>query len=434
MLLSPVQLDKIHDIIQKHLLSQNTEIDFDNKRKSLIPSIVSLIDDYIENKIDLSIFKTKNDSINKQNEYWGFKGMSGQMFLNMIYNISQNSGYYEQLDLLLKNAIKIPNDINEANDKILMVMNFCDVISVSITDRRSTPKKGSIPYFLSYFWSIQDYNEWPIYYTSMINGFEKIGIAFFDNSPNSNFLNFYQINKEVQKYYKEKTNKEITLWDIEHALYYLINVPSLNNALIINTSNKTKQTDDELPSSYIPPVVSILPELSISSDDMVLLCQKNGISVEKLFEQRISILFKIMGFSVEILGQGYGRVPDGIAICSEYHYAIIFDAKVRKDGYTLGTDDRAIKEYILNNTEPLKRRGIKNIYFLVISSKFNSDFDDFIKTIKIDTEIREILFIETNALLLLLEQKLRSNEFVLGPGGLQNFLAQSGIITEKDVI
>ena len=434
MLLNQIQLEKTHEILQNHLMSKSSDIELDNKRKSLIPTIIGLINEYINEKSDLSNFKTKNDSLNKQNEFWGFKGMSGQMFLNMLYNISQNNGYYEQLDLLLKSVIQKPKDINEANDKILSLMTFCDTISISITDRRGAPKKGSIPYFLSYFWSIQDNNEWPIYYTSMIKGFEKIGITYFDNEPNVNYTGFYQINKEVQKYYKDKNSKEISLWDIEHALYYIVNIPTVSSDSSTTKSDNVINGNEELPSSYIPPIVSILPELAISGDSMQILCQRNGISVEKLFEQRISILFKIMGFTVETLGQGYGRVPDGIAICSEYHYAIIFDAKVRKDGYTLGTDDRAIKEYILNNSEPLKRRGIKNVYFLIISSKFNSDFEDLIKNIKIETDIREILFIEVNALLLLLEQKLRSNEFVLGPGGLQNFLAQSGIITVKDIM
>jgi|GEM_PF-6179323 len=47
--------------------------------------------------------------------------------------------------------------------------------------------------------------------------------------------------------------------------------------------------------------------------------------------------------------------------------------KVRSGGYSLGTDDRAIREYIFHETERLKRQGIKNVYFLVISSRFKED-------------------------------------------------------------
>ena len=379
-------------------------------------------------------FKTKNDSINKQNEYWGFKGMSGQMFFNLLYNNSQDNGYYSQLDSLLKNVIEKPRDINEANEKILSLMNFCEMISVSIINKKGIPRKGSIPFFLSYFWSISDFNEWPIYYNSIIKSFEQNGISFFDNAPNLNYVNFYQINNEIINYFSSKCKSQITLWQIEHAFYWLNALPAPANA-ILDSSNNNIQINNEIPSSYIPPIVSILPQLANRSDGIELLCDNSGISVEKLFEQRISILFKIMGFTVENLGQGYGRVPDGVAICSEYHYAIIFDAKIRKEGYnTLGTDDRAIKEYIRNHTEILKRRGIRKFYFLIISSKFSADFDDFIRNMKMETDIDEIIFIEANALLLLLEQKLRSNEFGLGPGGLQNFLSQSGIITEKDIL
>lgn len=158
-----------------------------------------------------------------------------------------------------------------------------------------------------------------------------------------------------------------------------------------------------------------------------------ALSVEKAFEQRISILFSIFGFKVEYLGQGYGRVPDGIAVSSEFHYAIIFDAKVRKDGYTIGTDDRAMREYIFQETGRLKQQGIRNVYYAIISSSFNGDFDDVIRSLKMETDIREVLFIESTALLSMLEQKLRKSDLDLVPKGIQNIFAQSGIITNSDI-
>ena len=45
-------------------------------------------------------------------------------------------------------------------------------------------------------------------------------------------------------------------------------------------------------------------------------------------------------------GQGQGRVPDGLALAQDDNYAILWDSKIRKGGYSMGTDDRAIREYI----------------------------------------------------------------------------------------
>jgi hypothetical protein len=189
-----------------------------------------------------------------------------------------------------------------------------------------------------------------------------------------------------------------------------------------------------LPEGYVPPVVSILPLLAVNDEQVAKLCEQIGRSVEKVFEERIAILFKMFGFVVEALGQGYGRMPDGIAISPENHYAIIFDAKVRKDGYSLGTDDRSIKDYIVTHSERLKYQGVKTIYFMVISSSFRGDFDETIRTIRIETDVRDVVFVEVQALLTILERKLRDPQYTLGASGLQRLISSSGMLTNADVL
>ena len=79
----------------------------------------------------------------------------------------------------------------------------------------------------------------------------------------------------------------------------------------------------------------------------------------------------MLGFDTKLLGQGQGRVPDGLALSLDDSYAILWDAKVRSEGYSMGTDDRAIKEYITTQSRELKRRrGLRNIYYFVISATF----------------------------------------------------------------
>lgn len=122
-----------------------------------------------------------------------------------------------------------------------------------------------------------------------------------------------------------------------------------------------------------------------------------------------------------------------MAVSDEFRYAIIYDAKVRQQAYTMGTDERAIREYIVGQGERLRRRGIKNLYFMVISSTFTGDHDDAIRGMKIETNVSEVLLVEVRALLAILEGMLRNPSISLGPDGIQRLLAFSGILTESNV-
>lgn len=96
----------------------------------------------------------------------------------------------------------------------------------------------------------------------------------------------------------------------------------------------------ELSDSFIPPVIASLPNLARGE-----LFQSN-VALELEFERRVGAALAILGLTVEQLGQGSGRVADGIARCASENWAVIFDAKVRTGGYRLGTEDRKFREYV----------------------------------------------------------------------------------------
>ena len=94
----------------------------------------------------------------------------------------------------------------------------------------------------------------------------------------------------------------------------------------------------------------------------------SGTSLERAFEKSINAAFTVLGYETKLLGQGQGRVPDGQALSLDDSYAILWDAKVRVDRYNMGTDDRAVKEYITTQSREIKkRRGLRNIYYLIVS-------------------------------------------------------------------
>jgi len=136
--------------------------------------------------------------------------------------------------------------------------------------------------------------------------------------------------------------------------------------------------------------------------------------------------------NAQALGQGQGRVQDGLALDLDASYAILWDCKARGDGYTLGTDDRTIKEYIKSQSRDLKRRrGIRTIYYFIISSRFADDFDDAIRSIKMETDVNEVCLVEAEALVAMVDARMRAPlQMTLGPDGLQRLFTVSGVLSK----
>jgi hypothetical protein len=104
--------------------------------------------------------------------------------------------------------------------------------------------------------------------------------------------------------------------------------------------------------------------------------------------------------------------------------------------YSMGTDDRTIREYVTTQSRDLKRRrSLRNIYYAIVSSTFADDFDDAIRSIKMETDVNEVILIEADALVAMVDAKLRAPLHVtLGPDGLQRLFASSGILSAGIVI
>ncbi len=99
----------------------------------------------------------------------------------------------------------------------------------------------------------------------------------------------------------------------------------------------------------------------------------------------------------------------------------------------MGTDDRAIKEYIVTQSRELKRRrGLRNIYYFIISSDFADDYDDSIRSIKMETDVNEVCLVEADALVAMVDAKMRfPHEVSLGPDGLQRYFSVSGVLSAE---
>jgi hypothetical protein len=167
--------------------------------------------------------------------------------------------------------------------------------------------------------------------------------------------------------------------------------------------------------------------------DLVEAAKRSGTSLERAFEKNVNAVFTILGYQAKLLGQGKGRVPDGIAFADDESYAILWDTKVRAEGYSMGTDDRTIRDYVTNQSREMRRRRfLRNIYYMIVSSSFADDYDDTIRFIKMETDVSEVCLVQADALVAMVDLKLRSPlEITLGPDGLQRLFAVSGVLDSE---
>lgn len=407
--------------------------DIDGNRRKAIEDIKVIIDEFLKGETDIHEFKTDLDSYNKQNNLWGFTAVKGQMFFNQLVKTAED---INKLSELIKNGIQIPKDLNDALGKISLLENYCQGIFSKAKDKRKAPNPKSSGYFLSYFWQIHNPDKWPILYSSMIVSFSDLGLWNEPRSQKEGYEEFFNLNEEVKSVLSKHTGKQISNWDAEHCFW--------NHKKIVSTGSKSEKVKRpkgvELePSSvtvvkanfdiyeYLIPRVSKLIEVGSQAE-------KGSSAKGSEFEKIVGEVFKQIGFEVESLGQGTGRNPDAIVKFRENHTAFIVDAKAYLDGYVMGRDDRAIREYITYHCPILKREGFTKIGFIIVSNSFKSDLSDFINEITWETEIKRFKLVTSEALLHFLAYKNKYDSITFSDVVESIVNSKDNIISSQDVI
>jgi len=413
-------------------------LDFDAKRAVVIrDKLLPLLTSFLAGTEPLPRFKTAVDGLNKRNEYWGFKGIKGQMFFNMVTKVADD---LDECASELRAAIAVPGDEAAASSRIKTFASYVKRLGEQWVEQGNTrhgcPKPGSIPYFLSYFWQLQAPDIWPVYYTQNVQALSDLNLFEPGNDLAKAYLNFKHTVEALRDLYTHNGGQPRDLYFVEHTLW---NQRKKTDEDRRNGGGKKEPTRleklERLPESYVPPVVAVLPSMARHDEALVRAAGASGTSLERAFEKHINLAFNVMQFETELKGQGCGRVPDGLAHAPDDNYTLLWDAKIRRDGYSMGTDDRTIREYITTQSREIKRRRtLRNIYYVIISSRFADDFDDAIRSIKMETDISEVVLLEAKALVAAVDAKLRAPlQVTLGPDGIQRLFSSSGVVTEGTV-
>ena len=150
--------------------------------------------------------------------------------------------------------------------------------------------------------------------------------------------------------------------------------------------------------------------------------ESSDLSTSTLFERRVSDAFRCLGFEVREFGQGTGRKTDSIAVATKERFALIVDAKVRTNGYTLGTEDRKFLEYAVKHGKELQSQGFDKIYLVVVAPSFrDTDLKQLAEYLS-DSPMRGVSMITARALMRMVEESIRNrSQFSLSDFGKQIF-------------
>jgi len=422
-------------------VQESAELD-DDRIAIIKEELGPLIESYLSGGVPVAEFKSTVDSINKRHEHWGFKGIKGQMFFNMATNVATDPS---ELDAELKAAIAVPSSEDIAGSRTRTFASYIRRIGEQHVEAGGTkqgrPQIGSVTFFLSYFWQVQDRETWPVYYTNAVNTLGDLNLWQPSDDPAGDYISFKHVHEELAALFSEAAGRPFTLYDVEHVFWYRggnpysPTRPTETEKPGTEAGGEPARTISRLPESYVPPIVAVLPRMALNEAELAGAAKSSGTTLDRAFEKSVNAAFNIMGYETKLLGQGQGRVPDGLAVEIDNSYAIIWDAKMRADGYSIGTDDRTIREYVTTQSRELKRRRLfRNIYYAIISSGFRDDHDDVVRTVKMETDVNEVLLIEAEALVAMVDAKLRDPlQLTLGPDGVQRLFSNSGVLTSANL-
>jgi len=416
----------------------------DVRRQAVIEGELGpLLAAYLSGEAPLLEFKPALDGLNKRHELWGFQGIKGQMFFNMAYNVAADPA---ELDTELRAGIALPPNEDIARNRLTAFINYIGRIGEQHVEaggsKHSRPKVSSVPYFVSYFWHIQDRETWPIYYTNAVNTMADLDLWQPSDDPAESYIRFKQTYEELAALFGKTAGRPFSYYDVEHVFCFkerkafreedsaAQEQPTVGPEVV-----EPERDANRLPDSYVPPIVAVLPRMARNDPALVEDARASGTTLDRAFERGINAAFTVLGYETRLLGQGQGRVPDGLAVEMDNSYAIIWDAKMRADVYRIGTDDRAIREYVATQSRELKRRKmLRNIYYAIISNGFRDDHDDSIRMLKMETDVSEVCLLEAETLVAMVDLKLRDPlQITLGPDGLQRLFSTSGLLTGDDV-
>lgn len=382
---------------------------------------------YVGNVSTLDDFMHELDKGLRSRRLWGMTGLRIRIILIALANALAHRRDHERI---VRWALAPPRDSAGLAARIRR-MHAVLTPAGGLAHERAELDAGANPalLFLSFAWHIQQPDRWPLFQASTLAALTEAGLWRPGADTQADFIGFCDTMAAVT----ELCVRELPEFPADYLVEQVLTIGDRDTGRgsEIAASNGTiRRAGDEAMPGFVPPIVALAPDLAEGRVDPRHLAYLPGTSAERGFEMVVHAAFTVMGYKSVLLGQGKGRVPDGVALCRPHDYVILWDAKIRQGSYRMGTDDRVIRDYVVSQAERLRADGVHNIYYAIVSSQFANWPEREIETLKLETNLSEICMLEAAALVAMVERHLQAPRRVtLGPAGLQRIFGTSGIIT-----
>ena len=214
--------------------------DSDAERHEHLPRRQKLLEDFLDGESDLESFKSDILGEAARNKLWGFSGISGGMFFNILMETAQ---YDDETDLssLFQNVLSAPNDRDQAKQKIRDFEDAVGRINDQVDEGQTPPGPGHIPYFVSFFWQLQEPDTFPIYYKSMRVAMDSLELWKPSGDLAEDYVEFWDINEVIRTVLEHHTGDDIHLWTVERLFLYWLGKDKIQSNVEANTSGRIWQ-------------------------------------------------------------------------------------------------------------------------------------------------------------------------------------------------
>lgn len=185
--------------------------EWDERRLAAIPEYLETMNGFLGGNVDVREFRSRIDSLGKSQPLFGFGGTS-QMFFNQLVNAAEP----DALDIALKSVLPAPADEADAREKL---ERFCAAVEASREHAESLgvtqPGVGRVATFVSFFWELQDREQWPRFFPNSRDLLEQHGLLDTNQGQPELYLAYRSVLAEL------KDRLGVDTWTLEHLLWHL---------------------------------------------------------------------------------------------------------------------------------------------------------------------------------------------------------------------
>ncbi len=133
-------------------------------------------------------------------------------------------GILPECDEEVREAVKIPANEENARSRLARFEDFVHRVGQGYPKaagkRHGGPRPVGIPFFLSYFWQIQDRHVWPIYYTNAVHSMIELGLWKPSGHIGKDYIAFKHLYEELARLFTTKSGKLFDFYGVEHVFWF----------------------------------------------------------------------------------------------------------------------------------------------------------------------------------------------------------------------